>query len=214
MLAHAAMHFFAGTPPWRQLQLTTCPIPPCTSGGPPVYEWRIWVLATRKGLEWGVLQGRRVDFDLTLRLHVRRPPSLGRRQCETKASASGAKLCKIITQLHPQRRILGKVIPLAPLLKSRVCHKFASPIMAWVPPSSCTSRIPKQHSLDPPVQGQIRNMHRKFPVMFEALFRPSVQSCCCASASGFSFQSCRISCQGAFHSTKLDGPTIIRSILR
>ena len=32
-----------------------------------------------------------------------------------------------ITQLHPQRRILGKVIPLAPLWKSRVCHKLASP---------------------------------------------------------------------------------------
>ena len=80
---------------------------------------------------------------LTLRLHVRRQPSLGRRQCETKTSASGAKLYKIITQLHPQRRILGKVIPLAPLLKSRECHKLASPIMAWVSPSSCTSRIPK-----------------------------------------------------------------------
>ena len=111
-----------------------------------------------------------------MRLHVRRQPSLGRRQCETKTSASGAKLCKIITQLHPQRRILGKVIPLARLLKSRVCHKLASPIMAWVPPSSCTSRIPKQHPLDPPVRRRIRNMHRKFPGMFEALFRPSVQS--------------------------------------
>ena len=80
---------------------------------------------------------------LTLRLHVRRQPSLGRRQCETKTSASGAKLYKIITQLHPQRRILCKVRPLAPLSKTRVCHKLASPIMAWVPPSSCTSRIPK-----------------------------------------------------------------------
>ena len=64
---------------------------------------------------------------LTLRLHVRRQPSLGRRQCETKTSASGAKLYKIITQLHPQRRIQGKVIPLAPPLKSRVCHKLAGP---------------------------------------------------------------------------------------
>ena len=80
---------------------------------------------------------------LTLRLHVRRQPSLGRRQCETKTSASGAKLYQIITQLHPQRRILCKVIPVAPLSKTRVCHKLASPIMAWVPPSSCTSRIPK-----------------------------------------------------------------------
>ena len=84
-----------------------------------------------------------LTLTLTLRLHVRRQPSLGRRQCETKTSASGAKLYKIITQLHPQRRILCKVIPLAPLSKTRVCHKLASPIMAWVPPSSCTSRIPK-----------------------------------------------------------------------
>ena len=86
---------------------------------------------------------RNSTLTLTLRLHVRRQPSLGRSQCGTKTSASGAKLYKIITQLHPQRRILGKVIPLAPLLKSRVCHKLASPIMAWVPPSSCTNRIPK-----------------------------------------------------------------------
>ena len=38
--------------------------------------------------------------------------------------------------------------------------------------------------------------------------------CCCASATGLPFQWCRISCQGAFHSTILGGPTIIRSILR
>ena len=117
-----------------------------------------------------------LTLTLTLRLHDRRQPSLGRRQCETKTSASGAKLYKIITEVHPQRRILGKVIPLAPQLKSHVCHTLASPIMAWVPPSSCSSRIPMQHSLDPPVRGQIRNMHRQFPVMFEALFKPSVQS--------------------------------------
>ena len=51
-------------------------------------------------------------------------------------------------------------------------------VQSWrgYPPSSCTSRIPKQHPLDPPVRGRIRNMHRKFPGMFEALFRPSVQS--------------------------------------
>ena len=116
---------------------------------------------------------------LPLRLHVRRQPSLGRRQCETKTSASGASLYKIITQLpqlHPQRRVLGKGMPRAQLLKSRVCHKPASPIVAWPPPTSCTSRIPKQHSFDPSVRGQIRNMHPKFPVMSRALFRPSVQS--------------------------------------
>ena len=74
--------------------------------------------------------------------------------------------------------------------KSRVCHQLASPIMAWVPPSSCTSRIPKQHSLDPPVRGQIRNSHRKFPMMCEALFRPSVESmllCECHCLSIFIF---------------------------
>ena len=59
---------------------------------------------------------------------------------------------------------------------SRVCYEFNCPIMPWAPPCSCTSRTPKQHLLDRPVPRQIRNMHRKFPVMFEALFRPSVQS--------------------------------------
>ena len=108
--------------------------------------------------------------------HLPGPPLKNCRQCETKNVSERSETYKITTQLHPQRRILGKVMPLAPLLKSRVCHKLASPIMAWVPPSSCTSRIPKQHSLDPPVRGQIRNMHRKFPVMFAALLRPSVQS--------------------------------------
>ena len=95
-------------------------------------------------------------------------PSLGRRQCETQRLASGAIFLQN-DQLHPQRWILGKVIPLVLVLKSRLCHKLASPFMVWVAPSSCTSRIPKQHSLDPVVRGQIRNMHRKFPVMFEAL---------------------------------------------
>ena len=92
-----------------------------------------------------------------------------------KAALLGAQAMRdqnIITPLHPQRRILRKAKPLAQLMKSRVCHEFACPIV----PCSCTSRIPKQHSFDPPVRRQIRNMHRKFPVMFEALFRPSVQS--------------------------------------
>ena len=118
-----------------------------------------------------------VDFDfLTLRLHVRRQPSLGRRQCETKTSASGTELYKIIIQLHTQCRILRKAKPLAQLMQSRVCHEFACPIVPWVPPCSCTRRIPKQHSFDPPVRRQICHMHRKFPVMFEALFKPRVQS--------------------------------------
>ena len=37
----------------------------------------------------------------------------------------------------------------------------------WVPLFSCTTRIPKQHSFDPPVRRQVRNMHRKFPLLFE-----------------------------------------------
>ena len=63
---------------------------------------------------------------LTLRLHVRRQLSLGRRQCETKTSAtsSGTELYKIIIQLHPQCRILRKAKPLAQLIKSRVCHEL------------------------------------------------------------------------------------------
>ena len=36
------------------------------------------------------------------------------------------KSYKIITQLHPQRRILRKA------RKSRVCHEFACPIVPWV----------------------------------------------------------------------------------
>ena len=79
-------------------------------------------------------------------------------------------------QLHPHRRILRKAMPPAHLLKSCVWHEFACPIMPWVLPCSCTTWIPMQHSLDPPVRGQIRNMHRKFPMMVKALFRPSVQS--------------------------------------
>ena len=38
--------------------------------------------------------------------------------------------------------------------------------------------------------------------------------CCCASATALPFQWCRISCPGAFQSTKLGGPTIMRNILR
>ena len=101
----------------------------------------------------------------------RRQPFLGRRQCETKTSASGTELYKIIIQLHPQCRILRKAKPLAQLMKSRVCHEFACPIVPWVSPCSCTRRIPKQNSFNPPVRRQIRHMHRKFPVMFEALFQ-------------------------------------------
>ena len=42
----------------------------------------------------------------------------------------------------------------------------------------------------------------------------SFNPCCCASATAFPCQWCRMSCQGAFHSTKFGGPTIIRRILR
>ena len=73
-------------------------------------------------------------------------PSLGPRQCETKTSASGTERYKIITQLHPQRLILRKAKPLSQLMKSCVSHEFACPIVPWVPPCSCTSRIPKQYS--------------------------------------------------------------------
>ena len=59
-----------------------------------------------------------IDTFLTLRLLVRRQPSLRRRQCETKTSASGTELYKIIIQLHPQCRILRKVKPLAQLVNS------------------------------------------------------------------------------------------------
>ena len=118
-------------------------------------------------------------WTLTFDFAVRKQPFWGARNvrpCETKTSASGTKLYKLIIQLHPQRRILCKALPLAQLLKSRVCHEFVCPIMPWVPTCSCTNRIPKQHSLDSPVRRQIGNMHRKFVLMFEALFRPSVQS--------------------------------------
>ena len=72
--------------------------------------------------------------------------------------------CERQTQT-PQHRILRKAMPLAELLKSRVRDEFACPIMPWVPPCSCASGIPKQHSLDPPVRRQIRNMHRKLPAV-------------------------------------------------
>ena len=49
-------------------------------------------------------------------------PPVGCRQCETKSSTSGAKLYKIVTQLHPQRPILREHLPITQLLKSRVCH--------------------------------------------------------------------------------------------
>ena len=40
---------------------------------------------------------------------------------------------------------------------NRVCAtSFARPIMSWEPPCSCTSPIPKQHSLDPPVRTGLR----------------------------------------------------------
>ena len=104
--------------------------------------------------------------------------------------------------------------PMAQLLKSRVYHHLARSTMRWVPLSSCTSRIPKQHSLDPPVRKQMCNMHRKFPMMFDNCSDQVFHPCCCSSATALSFQWCRISCQGLFHSMKFGGPTIIRSILR
>ena len=103
-------------------------------------------------------------------------PLWGAGNVRPKTSASGTELYKIIIQLHPQCRILRKAKPLTQLMKSRVCHEFACPNVPWVPPCSCTTRIPKQHSFDPPVRRQIRHMHCKFPVMFEALFRPRVHS--------------------------------------
>ena len=71
-------------------------------------------------------------WTLTFDFAVRKQPFWGARNvrpCETKTSASGTKLYKIIIQLHPQRRILCKALPLAQLLKSRVCHEFVCPIM-------------------------------------------------------------------------------------
>ena len=65
---------------------------------------------------------------------------------------SGAKPYKIITQLYPQRSILCEHSPNTQLLKSRVCHQFACPILPWVPPFSCAIRIPKRHSFVPPVR--------------------------------------------------------------
>ena len=103
-------------------------------------------------------------------------PLWGAGNVRPKTSASGTELYKIIIQLHPQCRILRKAKPLTQLMKSRVCHEFACPIVPWVPPCSCTTRIPKQHSFDPPVRRQIRHMHCKFPMMFEAMFRPRVHS--------------------------------------
>ena len=103
-------------------------------------------------------------------------PLWGAGKVRPKTSASGTEFYKIIYELHPQCKILRKGKPLAQLMKSRVCHEFACPIVPWVPPCSCTRRIPKQHTFDPPVRRQIRHIHRKFPVMFEALFKPRVQS--------------------------------------
>ena len=135
---------------------------------------------------------RQVTLTLTLRLHVGRQPSLGRNQCETKTPESGTKPSKIITQLHPQRRFLCKAMPLAQLSKSHVCHEFACPIMPRVPPCSCTSRIPKQHSLDPPVRRQIRKISQHESQICSDVKRHCSDqifpSFCCASATAFSFQ--------------------------
>ena len=38
-----------------------------------------------------------------------------------------------LTQLHPQRRLLRKAMPLAQWMKWRVRHELACPIMRWVP---------------------------------------------------------------------------------
>lgn len=57
-------------------------------------------------------------------------------------------------------RFSRRLLPVTQLLKSRV--------VPWAPAFLCTSRIPKQRSLDPPIRTQICNMHRKSLMMFEA----------------------------------------------
>ena len=156
-----------------------------------------------------------VTLTLTLRLHVRRQPSLGHRQCETKTPESG-NIISLFNCIHNA----GSCARLCrwPNCRNRMyaMSLLVQSFMPRVPPGSCTSRIPKQHSLDPPVRRQIRKISQHASQICsdvkrhcsDQIFHPF----CCASATALPFQWCIISCQGAFHSTKFGGPTIIHSI--
>ena len=124
---------------------------------------------------------------VTLRLHVRSQPSFGRRQRETKTSANGTNLTKSALNCIHNAGSCARLchMPMAQLMKSHVCHEFACPIMPRAPP--CTSRIPKQHLLDPPVRGQIRNI-ASFPSCLKHCSDQAFNPCCCASATTLPFQ--------------------------
>ena len=155
-----------------------------------------------------------LSLTLTLRLHVERQPSLGRRQCETKTSASGAKLYKIITQLHHNA---GSWAGLSywPHCWDRV-YATSLLVQSWRgyarvrAPAGFQSNTRLTHRFE----GKFATCIANFQWCLRHCSDQVVNPCCCASATAFPFQWCRISCQGAFHSTKFSGPTIMRSILR
>ena len=129
----------------------------------------------------------------------------GCRQCETKTSASGkkkkTKLYKIIIQLHPQRR--HRVYATSLVVQS--CRGYPR-VRA---PVGFRSNI----CLTDRFQGKFATCLANFKWCLRHYLDQAFNPCCCASATALPFQWCRISCQGAFHSTKLGGPTIIHSIL-
>ena len=78
-------------------------------------------------------------------------------------------MTKPSSPIHPSSHLglSSRAFPTYRSLNSRVCHECACPIMPCAHPFSCTSRIPRQHSRDPPVRRLICNMHRYFPMLFE-----------------------------------------------
>ena len=151
------------------------------------------------------------DFDLTLRLHVRRQLLWSAGNVRPKHQLVEQNFTKpSLNCIH--NGLIDEIVCMP-----RVCLSNR----AVGTPCSCTSRIPKQHSFDPPVRRQILHMHRKFPVMFEALFRPSAQSmllreCYCLAIP--MMQNIMPRCVHVRsiprNITKLGGPTIMRNILR
>lgn len=96
-------------------------------------------------------------------------------------------MTKPSSPIHPSSHLglSSRAFPTYRSLNSRVCHECACPIMPCAPPFSCTSRIPRQHSRDPPVRRLICNMHRYFPMLFEGLFFASLHFMLLCGCYGF-----------------------------
>ena len=110
----------------------------------------------------------------------------GKKKRSTIACVTVA-MTKPSSPIHPSSHLglSSRAFPTYRSLNSRVCHECACPIMPCAHPFSCTSRIPRQHSRDPPVRRLICNMHRYFPMLFEGLFFASLHFMLLCGCYGF-----------------------------